>query len=548
MPILRGSIVATGSDRRPQDAEARFAGQPPPGDPGLRQTRNGLLLVAALALIYIGGLWDCRGDCLWFDSGKSLYAPFRVLDGQAPYRDFQWIYPPLSPYIEAAVCRLFGATYDVLQGLGCVAAFLAVILLYEVASTLMAPMAAVAASLAFTMVATPWIGFVPYSYAATYANLLSLAAFAALCRHARDGRAQWLWLSGLAVGLCFAAKLEFAVGAAAGAVAYLWVGARCGRAVQRRAVLALALSALIGACAPYLAMLTLVGPDAVLRDLIPAWLPRMYHNRVQTVLSLLVLPASCVAALVYALRRHHQPERDCSVQALAVGFFIYGVVISLRALQASWWGQTAPAAVAMAMLLDGSWQRLRHLPVLRLMSTPRQQGVIAACVVLCTVPACRATHTYRLQTPRVSVLCSPRWGAPLDQAAKALASAGRVRHLVCLPYLPGLNAIAGIQSPLRQFEVLPGFVQGPAGEADAVRRLSGGGGAWVVVATKQDPYIGARFGLDYHRRLWSYIQAHYVTWAAWRGGRLRRVPPTPPRLEELAILAPRPQPSGGTVR
>jgi hypothetical protein len=42
------------------------------------------------------------------DEGLMLQAAARIADGQVPYRDFWWFYPPGQPYLLAALWKLFG--------------------------------------------------------------------------------------------------------------------------------------------------------------------------------------------------------------------------------------------------------------------------------------------------------------------------------------------------------------------------------------------------------------------------------------------------------
>ena len=42
------------------------------------------------------------------DEGLMLQAAGRIADGQVPYRDFWWFYPPGQPYVLAFLWKLFG--------------------------------------------------------------------------------------------------------------------------------------------------------------------------------------------------------------------------------------------------------------------------------------------------------------------------------------------------------------------------------------------------------------------------------------------------------
>ena len=42
------------------------------------------------------------------DEGLMLAAAARIADGQVPYRDFWWFYPPGQPYLLGGLWELFG--------------------------------------------------------------------------------------------------------------------------------------------------------------------------------------------------------------------------------------------------------------------------------------------------------------------------------------------------------------------------------------------------------------------------------------------------------
>jgi len=55
------------------------------------------------------------------DEGLMLQAAARIADGQVPYRDFWWFYPPGQPYLLGALHALFGPSllpWRVVQEIG----------------------------------------------------------------------------------------------------------------------------------------------------------------------------------------------------------------------------------------------------------------------------------------------------------------------------------------------------------------------------------------------------------------------------------------------
>ena len=51
--------------------------------------------------------WRTWPDPL-IDYGQQLYVSWRLAEGDALYRDVAYLYGPLSPWINAALFRLFG--------------------------------------------------------------------------------------------------------------------------------------------------------------------------------------------------------------------------------------------------------------------------------------------------------------------------------------------------------------------------------------------------------------------------------------------------------
>src|SRR5258705_3383483 len=65
------------------------------------------VLVGAAVLVRTWGTWP---DVL-VDFGGELYVPWRLAEGDVLYRDVAYFTGPLSPYFNAAVFRIFGASF-----------------------------------------------------------------------------------------------------------------------------------------------------------------------------------------------------------------------------------------------------------------------------------------------------------------------------------------------------------------------------------------------------------------------------------------------------
>src|SRR5215469_15837931 len=106
----------------------------------------GLLVLASLGYSYAAWL---KLGAFWGDPARSLFELYRAANGEIPYRDFSFPYPPLAIALISPVLRWFGATFQVAQvtydllGFGCVFG------VWFLARRLMPSMAAFLATLGF---------------------------------------------------------------------------------------------------------------------------------------------------------------------------------------------------------------------------------------------------------------------------------------------------------------------------------------------------------------------------------------------------------------
>ncbi|MBI3652636.1 MAG: hypothetical protein HY231_16565 [Acidobacteria bacterium] len=103
--------------------------------------------------------------------------PLRLVNGEMLYAEVRHIYGPLSPYLNALLYRLFGASLNVLYGSGIVSALLILTLSYWLARQVMNRWAATAATLSVMwLCAFKQAGnyFLPYSYSALHGCALGM--------------------------------------------------------------------------------------------------------------------------------------------------------------------------------------------------------------------------------------------------------------------------------------------------------------------------------------------------------------------------------------
>jgi dolichyl-phosphate-mannose-protein mannosyltransferase len=186
---------------------------------------------AAIAAVFValaGWTWGGWPD-VTMDFGRELYTAWRIAEGDVLYRDVMSVYGPLSPYVNAAWFRLFGASLRTLAlcNLAILAAVTAV--LWAIARRAgPGRLGATAGALAFLtlcgfaqMTSAASFNFVaPYSHDATHGFALAAAGVWASLRLVESGRVRWAAVAGACAGLCFLTKPEsFLAGAGASALA-----------------------------------------------------------------------------------------------------------------------------------------------------------------------------------------------------------------------------------------------------------------------------------------------------------------------------------------
>ncbi len=174
----------------------------------------------ALFLVLTWTTWARWGD-LRIDSGREMYVPFEITQGQLLYGDLWYPYGPLAPYLNALLFRLFGAHLLVLYIAGLVETLLYAALLFALSRRFLPVSGASVVSACFLLQAfrPELFNFVlPYAYAATLGSLFSLVCLYALVRHVLLEPGPNLAVAGTAAGLALLAKQEF------GVVSYLTFG------------------------------------------------------------------------------------------------------------------------------------------------------------------------------------------------------------------------------------------------------------------------------------------------------------------------------------
>lgn len=286
------------------------------------------------------------------DEGLMLRAATRIADGQVPYRDFWWFYPPGQPYLLGGLHELFGPTLLAWRVVRVLADTTVAALVFALARRgggrgRLAPAAWAVAILAMAYPSGPH----PFPIALAFA-LGALLAF--------ESRPA---LAGVLVGACAAWRIEFAVFAAAGILLARPAGA-VRFAAAAAGTTALLYAPVVALAGPRPAWNLLVDyPLTDFRDYQTLPFPLAYHGPLNTSspggflrdsaepLMLFYLPLALVIGLAGAavgLLRDAQVQRRLAPHVVAAGVLAVGMLAYLL-VRADLF-HTAPLAVLVAVL------------------------------------------------------------------------------------------------------------------------------------------------------------------------------------------------------
>jgi hypothetical protein len=177
-----------------------------------------ILILAGIAIIVFA--WSYAK---WFhpiiDSGRDLYIPEQLRAGAKLYRDIRYFYPPLAPYLLAAITTLIGSSLNAYVFIGLVTSLIIASTLYALGRDFGGRSAGFTAALffiafSFTGATARGCNFIfPYAHAATFGMMFFLLYMLAISRFALDGRG---FAPALAAGIAAGwTKIEFAAFVAA---------------------------------------------------------------------------------------------------------------------------------------------------------------------------------------------------------------------------------------------------------------------------------------------------------------------------------------------
>lgn len=192
-------------------------------------------VLGPLILIAIGAFMAWMSWLRWpdliVDFGREVYVPWQLSGGEVLYRDIAYFNGPLSPYVNAAIFKVFGASILAMELANLLFIGLITYLVFRVFETKGDRVAPVMAGLVFLVIFAfakyfPMGSYnfvAPYSHELVHGTLVSFLAIYMLRLYLRESRLIWIGAAGLFVGLAMLTKVEVAVSAAASVVAGLFV-------------------------------------------------------------------------------------------------------------------------------------------------------------------------------------------------------------------------------------------------------------------------------------------------------------------------------------
>jgi hypothetical protein len=450
-----------GEGRARSTGPARSASDPGAGP--LARLGGPLALAAAFGALAAWS-WERWADPL-IDFGSELYVAWRLASGDALYRDIAYRHGPLSPYLDAAWFRLFGASLRtlVLCNLAILAATCA--LAWRVLRPECGRLAAFAAGLtllagfgfAHTLAVGNYNWVTPYQHSQTHGVALGIAlALAVGAALARRSAAWWL-VAGTSLGLVFLTKAEIFVAAAAAAAVGLALEAAAPGRRTARAAAWLAAGALVPVAVAFAALASEMTERLALDGVLGNWrylggvldepfyaghagLDAPWRNAAAALRALGVLAAFAAACL--ALDRTLPPRRRGLVGGAAAVALFAGLVAARRGVAWHELARALPAtsALGVGVLLAACLRRRGDRPALARLAPLALFAVLALALLAKIGLAARIDHYgFALAMPATLLLVAglvggaPRLLPPgRGSVARALAVAAVAAALVAL--------------------------------------------------------------------------------------------------------------------
>ncbi|MEA2571905.1 MAG: hypothetical protein QOI24_3906 [Acidobacteriota bacterium] len=484
------------------------------------------------------------------DTGRDLYIPEQLAHGAKLYRDIRYQYPPLAPYLLAAITSAIGHSLASYIAIGIAQSLCAATLIWSIARRSAGTVAAFAACAMFVALnvagATTWGAnwIFPYSYAATIGMVALLGLIAAI-------RAQRIALAVLAALIASWCKVEYAI-----AVVIIVVAAALFERLPLRAFIVSALAsvavvALIfrdtawlsenifnkslteGASAKHfyahvsgaagwphnlgLALLGTIGLVAI------ALLLRM-QNRVIATIGVIAI-AACFTGDTFlrafgvvqwlALAWVFVKDRRSPLALFAIASFAATLRIALNVSHA-WYGDvlSAPVYLLIAYLL------FEYLPARGVYTRRAAMLWLIPIAFICGRELFEQRAAYAEKRFPIVTKRGTFYDHNPDRAAalNAFLASNPTGTLVVIPEGITLNYLAGLRTPLTFHTFTPVETADPSVESKIIAELTAHPPARIAIVTRDVREFGYRaFGADYDRRLAALIAARYTIERRERG-------------------------------
>jgi len=499
-------------------------------------------IIAVVGAIALAQSWMRWLDPI-VDTGRDLYIPEQLAHGVKLYRDILYFYPPLTPYLLAAVTAVIGHSIASYVAIGIAIAGATAAVIYVLTARVANDVAALTATATFAACSiagqSTWgTNYIfPYAHAATLAMLFFVAMAAALVMRSMP----------LAVLFAVAAtwtKVEYA--------AFTIIVLLVARIGWRWLLSYFALNAVVFAFVSFVFrdcdwLHGNVLPDAMRNS--PAL--RLFYSSVAgfddwpALLARCALGALLLIGIALLLRRGL--VLIAGVLAAAIGaagyFFQPWALLQIALIPFAIKRRGDPLAVLLAASLCASSRVFFHL-------TPIWYGFVfivplyalAAYVLFAFLPrngvyserascawiaafAGAALHslllahnayalkTFPIATPRGTIYdANPDRAALLNQ----LGGSG-LKSLVVVPEGLAINYLFEIPTPISTYTFTPAESADARAEDRILREFQMKKPEWIAVVPRDMREFGSRgFGADYDQRLLAYLRANYTVAASWR--------------------------------
>jgi hypothetical protein len=241
----------------------------------------GPLACAIAGVAMLAWTWRRWPDVL-VDFGGELFVPWRLSQGDVLYRDVAYFTGPLSPYFNALLFKVCGASFLTLAcaNLAILALIAAALfrLLESVSDRAGATIGTLVFLVLFAFAQLEIYGnsnyVTPYAHETTHGTLLALGALLALARWLRTGNLRWLAAAGFCLGLVFLTKVEYFLAAAVACVAIVALASwrdRARRAAVAKCAALFAGAAVLAPLVAFLVLCTAMSAGDALHGTLGAW-------------------------------------------------------------------------------------------------------------------------------------------------------------------------------------------------------------------------------------------------------------------------------------